>query len=173
MASENICPACKHENDDSALVCSRCGAVLEDNPTRLVAIPNSIVLNSTQAADFIEAALIPEDGIGVYVDGAPRPYYVSIYRELIIGRADAALEAVLDLPGVDTYNLGLSRRHAVVRRTKFGFEVIDLASRNGTWLNGEQLIPNKPYSFPSGSQLRFGRMLLTIVYHVPGKNIQK
>jgi hypothetical protein len=173
MVSETICSACQYENEDSALVCSNCGALLDNNPTRLVSIPNSIDAKPTNAAAFIDVALIPEDGIGVYAEGSSGPYYVSIYRELIIGRADAAMEAVLDLPDVDTYNMGLSRRHAVLRRTKFGFDIIDLSSRNGTWLNGEQLIPNKPYPFASGSQIRLGRMRLTIVYHVPGKDRQK
>ena len=43
-------------------------------------------------------------------------------------------------------------------------EVIDLSSRNGTWLNEGQLMPNKPYPFASGSQLRLARMRLFILY---------
>jgi len=69
--------------------------------------------------------------------------------------------------------MGVSRRHAIIRRAEFGFEIIDLTSRNGTWLNEKQLVPNRPYPFASGAQVRLGRMRLLIVYHVAGKDPQK
>jgi FHA domain-containing protein len=178
MASEKLCPICETRNEDTALVCITCGTSLEGDPTDLVAIteyvgwqPNAAV---EDAATFIDAALIPEGGVGIHIAGAPKPYYVPIYRELIIGRqVDAALEAVLDLSDLDAFNMGVSRRHAMLRRAEFGFEVLDLSSRNGTWLNGKQLVPNRPYPFASGSQLRLGRMQLLIVYPVPGQGTQK
>jgi len=52
----------------------------------------------------------------------------------------------------------------MIRREVNGYEVIDLSSRNGTWLNDDQLIPNKPYSLASGSQLRLARMRLFVLY---------
>lgn len=113
----------------------------------------------------IDFALIPEDGIGIYIEGIAKPYYLHIEKELIIGRKlDATSEAVLDLSDMDAFNLGLSRRHAMIRRKDSGYDLIDLASTNGTWLNSERLIPNKPYPFASGSQLRLGRMLLFVLY---------
>jgi len=169
MNSVKICTICKQQNVNSALVCSNCGAVLEDNPTGLVALPDNF--SGRAVTTLIDVNLIPEDGVGIQVEGSAQPFYVSIYRELILGRqADATLEAVLDLSQIDTYNMGLSRRHAILRRVDFGFEVIDLSSRNGTWLNGEHLIPNKPYPFASGSQLLLGRLAMVIVYRVPGKD---
>jgi hypothetical protein len=122
------------------------------------------------AEAFIDPALIPEGGVGIYVAGEPKPYYVQIYKELILGRPDATLEAVLDLSDLNAANLGVSRRHAMIRRTDTGFEVIDLESRNGTWLNAERLVPGKPYPFASGSQLRIGQMRLLVMYHPVSKN---
>ena len=178
MVSEKICPICKHKNADTATVCSSCGAWLEGEPTNLVAITGYLDGKSSVSAEdvaaFIDVALIPEGGLGIHIAGAPKPYYVPIYHEIIIGRpTDATLESVLDLSDLDAFNMGVSRRHAMIRRAGFGFEVVDLSSRNGTWLNAEQLIPNKPYPFASGSQLRLGRMRLLIVYHVVGKDTQK
>lgn len=55
-----------------------------------------------------------------------------------IGRADGCEVRIAD-PRV-------SRRHAAVRPTPGGWEIVDLDSRNGTWLNGERvtqaLLPN-------------------------------
>jgi len=102
------------------------------------------------------------------------PYYLSFDKELIIGRqAGTPLEAVLDLSLLNAFDLGLSRRHAMIRRTDSGFDVLDLASRNGTWLNAKQLIPHQPYRLVSGSQLRLGRMQLFIVFHAADNAARK
>jgi pSer/pThr/pTyr-binding forkhead associated (FHA) protein len=122
----------------------------------------------------IDVSLIPEESLGIYIAGELQPFYVQIYRELIIGRpADAALEAVLDLTELNAANHGVSKRHAMIRRSASGFEVLDLGSRNGTWLEGERLIPNKPYPLASGSQLRLGQMRLRVMYHPVLKNAKK
>jgi len=52
----------------------------------------------------------------------------------------------------------------MIRRTEHGYEVIDLSSRNGTWLNDDQLVPDKPYPLASGSQLRLAKMRLFVLY---------
>ena len=173
MASEKICPNCKTKNIDTAAVCSWCGARLEGKLTNLLPATEYVGgqpnLPADDAAASIDLALIPEGGVGIHIAGAPKPYYISIYKELIFGRQmDATLEAVLDLSDLDAFNLGISRRHAMLRRADSGFDLLDLSSRNGTWLNGERLIPNKPYPFFSGSQTRLGRMRLVIMYPVKG-----
>jgi hypothetical protein len=177
MASDKICPICKNKNVEAALVCSSCGFPLNGTPTNIVNITEYVGRQPAVPADevaAIDSTLIPEGGIGIYIAGALKPYYVPIYRELIIGReTDATLEAVLDLSELDGFNLGVSRRHAAIRRADSGFEVVDLSSRNGTWLNDHHLIPNKPYPFASGSHIRLGRMRLYVVYHVEGKDAQK
>lgn len=167
--SRNLCSICNHENEDTASVCRHCGALLEKDPTKLVDLPENmggrIIAPVTNVESFIDVTLIPDPGVGIHIAGASKPYYVSIYKELIIGRqADATLESVLDLSELDAFGMGVSRRHAMIRRTASGYEVLDLSSRNGTWLNAERLVPHKPYSFPSGSQLRMGQMRLLVVY---------
>jgi len=139
--------------------------MLNDFPTDVIAIPDLANTPAPEVDSFIDTSMIPEDGIGIHVAGVPKPYYLNIYKELIIGRpTDATMEAVLDLSELGAYTMGVSRRHAKIRRTATGFEVMDLGSRNGTWLNAERLIPTRPYPFVSGSQLRIGKMRLLLVY---------
>jgi len=173
--SEKICPICNQANPETSSVCGNCGAWLDEvNPTKLVAVPDlsgqdraSIV----QSQSFIDMASIPEDGLGIYVAGEPKPFYVPVYKKLLLGRGpDSTLDAVLDLSDLNAANLGVSRRHAMIQRNATGFEVVDLTSRNGTWLNAERLTPNKSYPFPSGSQLRIGQMRLLIMYHPVAKS---
>jgi hypothetical protein len=177
-AAGKLCPTCQNENEDTASVCVHCGAWLEEHPTQIVAIPENANGQANAPTDqlesFIDVALIPEEGVGIYVASAFKAYYVQIYKELILGRpADATLEAVLDLSEANAGNMGVSRRHAKIRRTGSGFEVVDLSSRNGTWLNTERLAPNRPYPFVSGSQLHLGRMRLFVMYHPVLKTAKK
>jgi len=172
------CPVCGNENDNKAVVCSHCGAWLEDHPTRIVSIPENFggqtIAPVQHVQPFIDIALIPEGGVGIYVAGEFKPYYVHIYKELILGRqTDATLESVLDLTDLNAANLGVSKRHAMIRRSGSGFEVLDLSSRNGTWLNAERLVPNRAYPFASGSQIRIGQMRLLVVYHSEPKDKQQ
>lgn len=155
------------------MVCWHCGALMEEKPTKLVtsfenhnAYDNA---SSLQAESFIDIELIPEEGIGIHVAGETKPFYVPISGELIIGRrleTDPASEDLLDLTDLHAGSMGVSRHHALIKRTESGYEVIDLLSRNGTWLNAERLVPNKPYPLASGSQLRIGHMRLLIMYRL-------
>jgi len=173
MVSERFCPVCHSLNEDTALMCSSCGAILDGIPTNSV-IPTEDFSPMLEKSPFIKAALIPEDGVGIHVGGTLMPYYLSFDKELILGRqAGAPLETVLDLSLLNAFDLGVSRRHAMIRRTDAGFDVLDLASRNGTWLNATKLIPHQPYRLISGSQLRLGKMQLFIMYRFMNNAAQK
>jgi len=175
--SEKFCPVCKNKNAYTATVCTSCGAQLEDNLTNRVATTTGSALGSSPAENvesFIDLALIPDGGVGIYAAGSFKPYYLPVENELIIGRkTEPTEEAILDLSDLNAFTMGLSRRHALIRRAQSGFEVMDLSSTNGTWLNAERLFPNKPYPFASGSQLRVGRLRLFIVYHMVLKGTKK
>jgi hypothetical protein len=113
----------------------------------------------------VDEAAVPNGAIAVYLEGLFNPAYVDTKGEFVIGRkVDQAAEDLLDLAPMGGYHLGLSRRHAVVRRTEHGYEVLDLGSVNGTWLNNERLVPHKAYPLPSGSHLRLGSMRLIVLY---------
>jgi pSer/pThr/pTyr-binding forkhead associated (FHA) protein len=71
---------------------------------------------------------------------------------------------MLDLSALGGYHLGLSRLHAIIRRAEHGYEIMDLGSSNGTWLNDERLIPHKPYPLTNASQIRLARMRLFVVF---------
>ena len=60
--------------------------------------------------------------------------------------------------------MGISRHHAKIQRVAGGYEITDLESTNGTWVNEKRLTPNKPYPLSSGCLLRLGRMRLYVIY---------
>jgi hypothetical protein len=115
-------------------------------------------------------AAVPDRGIAFYVDGHSMPAYIEPVEEFVVGRkVGTTQELLLDLAPFGGYSLGLSRRHIIVRRAGNGYEILDLGSVNGTWLNEERLSPHQSYPLPSGSHLRLGRMRVLVLYRPPGE----
>lgn len=170
---ENICPVCKHKNELEAVFCSRCGTSLADpfaDPgakTRTDDMPAHAAETIQEPAlkgKFGEA-VAPAEGIAIFLEGIKDPVFVDSRGEFVIGRkSDTTSEGLFDLSPFGGYHLGLSRRHAVIRRMEHGYELRDLGSANGTWLNGERLVPHTPYPLPSSAHLRLGRMRLFVLY---------
>jgi hypothetical protein len=170
--SENICPVCKNKNELEAVVCWQCGAALEDpfmDPGAKTKTSDMPALVPGRIRDWsIDEPAVPEGGIAVYVEDEPNSAYTDFKGEFVIGRkvgtTSEVSEDLLDLAPLGGYHLGLSRRHAVIRRKEHGYEVLDLGSVNGTWLNDERLVPHKAYPLASGSQLRLGSLRLFVLY---------
>jgi len=174
-ATEQICPVCLNRNELEAVVCAYCGSALDDpflDPgakTKTSDMP-ALAPENFRAWSINEAA-VPQGGIAVYVENATDPAYIDSTGEFVIGRkVETAPEGLLDLSPLGGYHLGISRRHAAIRRTEQGYEVVDLGSVNGSWLNGEKLVPHRPYPLPSGAHLRIARMRLSVRYRPFGES---
>lgn len=77
---------------------------------------------------------------------------------LTVGRSDpvTGLQPAIDLTGIDRQR-SVSRRHAkLTRRAGQLYLVEDLAATNGTFVNGERIVPGEPVEVRSGDLLRFG-----------------
>lgn len=172
-ATENICPVCKQSNELGAVVCRNCGAELKDlfmDPGARTKTTNMPAVVPERIGDWsIDHAAVPDDGIAVYIEGEFSPVYRVSKGEFVIGRktetSSPVSESLLDLAPRGGYAQGISRRHAVIQRTEHGYEILDLGSVNGTWLNDERLVPHKYYQLASGSHLRLGSMRLFVLYH--------
>jgi hypothetical protein len=114
----------------------------------------------------IDESLIPVEGISFYVMRLSKPIVVRSDRDFFIGRDvdEDIWRPLVDLGELDGYAMGVSRRHAMIRPVERGYEVIDLFSTNGTWLDDRRLIPNKPYPLIPGAQLRLGQERLLVIY---------
>lgn len=173
--NEKFCPVCKNKIERKAITCMHCGVSLEDHHW----CSPVVTLDSTRLGQFsakitdspIDDSLVPEDGIAVYAVGSSEPVYLQIDSELILGRKgdEPSEDALLDLSELGGYQAGISRRHAMIRKRANGYEIVDLASTNGSWLNDERLVPNKPVPLASGSQLLFGHMQLLVIHHCSKK----
>lgn len=167
---EKFCAVCKRKNEWEAVVCIHCGASLEANPIGTSDISSTAEVQTIVMGRMGELlaneTLIPDGSIAMYLAGTSDPIFLSSENEFVIGRkvGEETVESFLDLAKWGGYQLGLSKRHVTIRRAENAYEVIDLSSSNGTWLNDEQLLPDKPYPFASGSQLRLAKMRLFVLY---------
>jgi hypothetical protein len=80
--------------------------------------------------------------------------------ETVLGRLDPMEEVNpnLDLGVYRGFELGVSRRHAVIHREDDHYIVEDLGSTNGTFVNRDKVEPGNRSPLNSGDTLFFGRM---------------
>jgi pSer/pThr/pTyr-binding forkhead associated (FHA) protein len=109
---------------------------------------------------------IPSKGIILINLEDGQPVAMQEKEAFILGRASSEIKT--QVPLVDLTSLGLdygiSRTHALIRQTKSGYEITDLNSSNGTWLENERLVPQKSYQVESGNRVRMGRLNVLVYY---------
>lgn len=122
--------------------------------------PMTNVPNGTQ--EFTDAMVLRFD-----VSEAPSPLIVeTITPEMVMGRSDTATAYTpeIDLTRYGAYRLGLSRRHAIIRRQGNLLYLMDLGGRNGTALNGHRLDANQNCLLSSGDEITLGNLRMRMTY---------
>ncbi len=161
-----FCPVCKFKNPPDAQVCIYCKSPLPDQHSRTTAetgVKESKLLHKVE--DLIEKAKVPSQGISIFLLDNASPIAVLNDEQFVLGRAMEDFgERIIDLIPHGGFDLGVSRKHCLIQKNGASYEVIDLDSTNGTWIEEQRLVPNKVYSLPSGSLLRLGRMRVVVIY---------
>lgn len=161
------CPNCARENEDSALICTYCGALLTElEPT------GTHVLGDTDFEDGI-----PRWGTARFNDRmnlvlrlresrATFVYDANAITELMIGRFDPASRSVpdVDLNDYGGADKGVSRKHASIVRRDGALALVDKGGANGTFLNGNRLIPHQPRILRDGDDIRLGHLVLQVKF---------
>jgi hypothetical protein len=163
------CPACHYtENRDDALVCSRCNTILSD--TRISPIRQQTTLLSPEAA-VIETRIreqhrtLDRSEVALYIAGVDEPLILNLTHDLQLGRYGGVTvdqPVSIDLAPFDALEMGVSRKHALLRRFGPDVAIVDLGSTNGTWLNGVQITPHQPVTLRSGDRIMLARLTLQI-----------
>ena len=149
-----FCPSCKLGIDANSVVCRHCGAKLDLTPP-----------GSTGNHSLVAGLPRPKAGLAVYPSGTTTPIAITEDKEFILGReTSGGAERMVDLTNLDGFAMGVSRRHAMIRAAESGYTLIDLNSSNGTWLNGQILVPTFSYEMPSGSNVQLGHLKLVVIY---------
>ena len=109
-----------------------------------------------EPASFGETSLLrPEEKkpCGLYGIGTCRGEQISLEEvPCVVGKIGEYVDQILD-------DSSVSRMHARFALDREGRMTIrDLNSTNGTWLNGERLLPNESRAIQEGDHVRLGRM---------------
>ena len=148
------CRQCGHGNQPGARFCSSCGTPLDGDEVT-ASLP---VVTTAEGAEAVGAALaeLPEGAAVLVVQRGPNAGSVFAVDagEVTAGRHPDS--------GIFLDDITVSRRHAVVTRTDDRFELRDVGSLNGTYLNHERV---ETTELQSGDEIQIGRFVLT--FHTP------
>ena len=148
--AEVTCPHCGHPNPLGAKFCSSCGAALADSEhhtTMSVTVP-------------IDSAI---EEIEIDLDGLPAGVGMLVVTRGPNSGSRYALDEPLVTAGrhpdsvIFLDDITVSRRHAEVRRTDGAYEVADVGSLNGTYLNRQRV---ESATLKDGDELQIGTFKL-------------
>jgi len=87
---------------------------------------------------------------------------LDINGEIALGRGEETSDSVSLLTNDEAEQLGVSRRHAMLRPTDTQLYLLDMGSTNGTRLNGNSIGVNMPYSLANGDVIALGRLEMSV-----------
>jgi pSer/pThr/pTyr-binding forkhead associated (FHA) protein len=132
------CNQCGHRNPDVSNFCSSCGAVLEhppgEEPTTITLLPVEADGETGEQDVVVDLTGLPEDAGVLVVKRGPDAgsRYLLGSETTRVGRHPQS-DIFLD-------DVTVSRRHADIKRTSSGdYEVSDVGSLNGTYVNRERI----------------------------------
>jgi Inner membrane component of T3SS, cytoplasmic domain/zinc-ribbon domain len=158
-AGQVVCARCGHANQPEARFCSSCGASLE--------VPAD---ESTLTLLAVEAAGV-EDELAAYLEGLPPGVGLLVVRHgPNVGssfRLDPEHTNVGRHPDSEIFldDITVSRRHVVLDRTPAGYQLRDVGSLNGTYVNRERV---DEANLRHGDELQVGRYRLSFVLGTDG-----
>ncbi len=130
-------------------------------------------LAGTASLDFVAAAN-RNDTIIIFVDGQREPIGTVIDKEITLGRGNPgpSVRNYVDLGGYGAFDKGVSRVHARIRRQDKAFMIEDLASANGTFVNGHSLSSNELAPLKNGDEVRLGDLRMHIYLLAETESVQ-
>jgi hypothetical protein len=163
------CPYCGIANREGILFCEECGHGLVS-----VAVNSSAThkLDRETLGQFSVGAVSTSTDIGqvnsiiMHIRDAPESLMIPLSDEILFGREEETNEHHLDVDLIPYGALekGVSRLHAAISTENNVITLIDAGSANGTYLNGQRLIPDQPHILRDGDEICFSRLVAHIYF---------
>lgn len=114
--------------------------------------------------------------LSFYILSTRQQVDLELNRKTVLGRVTEEESNVknIDLSPFLAYQLGVSRRHLMLVPEDDEILAFDLSSRNGSFINGEQLSPRNGFPLKDGDELRLGSLEIRVYINrdVPYKDMQ-
>lgn len=159
------CSHCSAQQLEGTIFCSECGASLIASSSRRETTASLNVGASSDEAIVVQAArpsVSAAPTVSLVVINSGRRITIDASDDMLVGRKDNQRGIYPDVDlGLDGgYDAGVSRRHAIISPMGAGFAIEDLASANGTFVNGQRLPPQTATPLRHGDELKFGTLIL-------------
>jgi hypothetical protein len=164
----NPCPKCQHKNKAGILYCESCGTMLTKGHKPLTTSLNRSVYDTRPSPQPKggRTKISTDDAVLLCLRDTGERIFVSLDKPVILGRSDPESSQMpdVDLVGFGAKGKGVSRFHARLEVDDNTLVLIDMDSANGTFLNGDRLIPEQPRITRDGDELRLGKLVLRILF---------
>jgi hypothetical protein len=163
VTEEQTCENCRRINPGNEFYCFACGHIL---PAGLQAIATHNLPNESLKPQIRWGTAYFGDQmiLRIHVRETNDLIEARFEKECVIGRAVEDVVPDIDLTPHNAVDLGVSRRHVKLTRQSATIMVQDLGSVNGTYLNGQKLLPYQPRVLRNEDELCLGRMTLRISF---------
>lgn len=163
------CPRCGKANNGNEVFCQHCGNFLraDSNPNETTKLDDPDVMNRGNDYFSAESTLVLVVGNNNYT------YKLQPQRlrhETVIGRSEGStMKPDLDLSAHNAGEMGVSRLHVALQFNAKNnlLSISDMKSANGTFINGQKLLPGEVRVLRDGDELRLGRLLLRVYFQHP------
>jgi pSer/pThr/pTyr-binding forkhead associated (FHA) protein len=164
-----ICPNCGNKELPGALFCKECGSQFTDLHDPTLIIPKNLgdrLREGTEDELGEGTPPIPGDAnLSLFLVDSGEVIPLEGLTEFTLGRSseDQPILPDIDLAPYNAYDYGVSRLHASIEISQPFALLTDFGSANGTLLNGQKMIPNKPYHITHGDIFTLGKMNIQLL----------
>ena len=164
------CPRCGKLNDANEVFCAHCGTFLNSATS-----PHETTrFEDPDASNYGSDYFGDESTLVLVVSTDNTTYRVQPQRfrhETVIGRSEGGtMKPDIDLSAHNASEMGVSRLHVALNFNAKNnlLSVSDMKSANGTFINGQKLLPQEVRVLRDGDELRVGRLVLRAYFQHPG-----
>ncbi len=165
------CPVCRIVYISNTIFCPECGAYLltqKELGTDPMEAGQIRWFRADGAAPAKDSGLSEATPLTIRLrigqGDQARELEISLVKPIRLGRNDPVEHVFPEIDLTDSLGreYGVSRQHACIFQRGETVEIQDLASTNGTLLNGERLAPYVPEPLKDGDQLQLGKLVIEV-----------
>lgn len=162
----SVCAFCGQPNRTGVLYCAYCSQELPAVKDESTVPVNPFQQIHERPKVTVSAWTGPGLTLRIATDQGLKAIPLPHGQSIVVGRVDHDTTSPpdLDLAVYGALEEGVSRRHAVIDFLEDSARVTDLGSRNGTYINGKQLPPNRPHIISNGDELRLGKLVIYLYF---------
>jgi hypothetical protein len=169
------CQFCQTRHVANTIFCDECGHCLLGEVDRETVPLDSGEISWTGGAIHHHPLASPSQQeiklpiLRLKIGSGKREVEILLNKAIHLGRMDPASNSFpeIDLTFDDDFSKSVSRRHAGIFIQGGAIVVEDLASVNGTFINGKRLAPYLPEVLGDGDVLQLGRVLVEVKIQQP------